>query len=90
MPFDSDVALLGTGVAPLVAANHLLAQGKSVLLLNPDCVVRPASCEMLLAWMRAHPDVGAAGPRIHNADGTLQPTARKFPDRRISRARKSA
>jgi len=36
MMFDSDVALLGTGVAPLVAANHLLIQGKSVLLLNPD------------------------------------------------------
>jgi hypothetical protein len=36
MSLDSDVALLGTGVAPLVAASHLLAQGKSVLLLNPD------------------------------------------------------
>lgn len=36
MPFDSDVALLGTGVAPLIAANHLLSQGKSVLVLNPD------------------------------------------------------
>lgn len=51
-----------------------------LLLLNPDCVVRPGTCDTLLAWMRAHPDVGAAGPRIHNADGTLQPTARKFPD----------
>ncbi|MBI2711548.1 MAG: hypothetical protein HYX41_01620 [Bdellovibrio sp.] len=36
MALDSDVALLGTGVAPLIAANHLLSQGKSVLLLNPD------------------------------------------------------
>ena len=36
MSFDSDVAVLGTGIAPLVAANFLLAQGKSVLLLNPD------------------------------------------------------
>jgi hypothetical protein len=36
MSLDSDVALLGTGVAPLVAASYLLAQGKSVLLLNPD------------------------------------------------------
>lgn len=35
MSFDSDVALLGTGVATLVAATHLLAEGKSVLLLNP-------------------------------------------------------
>lgn len=36
MPFDSDVALMGTGVAPLVAASHLLAQGKSIVILNPD------------------------------------------------------
>jgi hypothetical protein len=36
MPFDSDVALVGTGVAPLIAASHLLSQGKSILLLNPD------------------------------------------------------
>lgn len=36
MPFDSDVALLGTGVAPLVAAIRLMSEGKSVLLLNPD------------------------------------------------------
>jgi hypothetical protein len=36
MPSDSDVALLGTGVAPLIAAQHFLSQGKSVLLLNPD------------------------------------------------------
>src|SRR5690349_18293365 len=36
MQLDSEVALLGTGVAPLVAANHLMVQGKSVLLLNPS------------------------------------------------------
>jgi hypothetical protein len=36
MPSDSDVALLGTGVAPLIAAQVLSQQGKSVLILNPD------------------------------------------------------
>src|SRR4051794_28280496 len=36
MPSDCDVALLGTGIAPLVAAKHLLSQGKTVLVLNPD------------------------------------------------------
>jgi len=36
MLFDSDVALLGTGAASLIAAIHLLAEGKSVVLLNPD------------------------------------------------------
>jgi hypothetical protein len=36
MSLDSDIALLGTGVAPLVAASYLSSLGKSVLLLNPD------------------------------------------------------
>ncbi|MFZ9594895.1 MAG: hypothetical protein ACO3A2_02330 [Bdellovibrionia bacterium] len=36
MRLDSDIALVGTGVAPLIAAHHLFIQGKSVLLLNPD------------------------------------------------------
>lgn len=33
---DSDVALIGTGIAPLIAASYLISQGKSVLVLNPD------------------------------------------------------
>ena len=33
---DCDFALFGTGLAPLVAAQYLTLQGKSVLLLNPD------------------------------------------------------
>ncbi|MEK6706791.1 MAG: hypothetical protein AABZ06_13490 [Bdellovibrionota bacterium] len=36
MSLDSDIGLVGTGVAPLVAARHLVTQGYSVLLLNPD------------------------------------------------------
>jgi|GEM_PF-593102 len=36
MRHDSDVVLIGTGVAPLVAAVRLMAEGRSVLLLNPD------------------------------------------------------
>jgi len=35
-PGAVDVVLIGTGVAPLVAAKGLLEAGKSVLLLNPD------------------------------------------------------
>lgn len=36
MSGDFEVAIMGTGVAPLVAANMLQAHGKNVLLLNPD------------------------------------------------------
>ena len=51
-----------------------------LLFLNPDCVLEPKACCQLADWLESHPQVGAAGPRIRNADGTIQPSARKFPD----------
>lgn len=36
LPDDIDVTLVGTGVAPLIAANELIQKGKSVLVLNPE------------------------------------------------------
>jgi hypothetical protein len=51
-----------------------------IILLNPDCIIEKTTCSVLVEWMSRHPDVGAAGPRIHNADGTIQATARRFPD----------
>jgi GT2 family glycosyltransferase len=51
-----------------------------ILLLNPDCVLEPDSVCRLTDWLERHPDVAVAGPRIRNADGTVQPSARRFPD----------
>jgi GT2 family glycosyltransferase len=51
-----------------------------LLLLNPDCVVDKNACCELADWMEAHPEVGAVGPRIRNADGSVQASARRFPD----------
>ena len=51
-----------------------------LLLVNPDCVVTEAMCDRLLAVLTARRDVAVAGPRIRNADGTIQPSARRFPD----------
>ncbi len=33
---ECEIALIGTGAAPLIAAAHLLSQGRSVVVLNPD------------------------------------------------------
>lgn len=52
-----------------------LAQGRYVLLLNSDTVLRPGALEALVAFMDAHPAAGACGARLLNADGTLQPAA---------------
>ena len=51
-----------------------------LLLVNPDSVVEGPLVAFLEDWMVAHPDAGVVGPRVLNADGSVQPSARKFPD----------
>lgn len=51
-----------------------------LLLVNPDSVPQPGLCDALANWLDRHSDAGAVGPRITNADGTLQGSARRFPD----------
>lgn len=50
------------------------SQGQYVLLLNSDTLVQTESIRALVAFMEAHPRIGAAGPRLLNADGSLQPS----------------
>jgi hypothetical protein len=33
-------------------------------------------------WLRDHPECGVAGPRVLDADGAVQESARRFPGRR--------
>lgn len=50
------------------------SRGRYVVLLNSDTVVHPGALEMLVAFMDAHPQAGACGPRLLNGDGSLQPS----------------
>jgi N-acetylglucosaminyl-diphospho-decaprenol L-rhamnosyltransferase len=50
-----------------------------VLFLNPDTVVHADAIETLVAFLEAHPRVGAVGPRLLNPDGSLQAAAFRFP-----------
>jgi N-acetylglucosaminyl-diphospho-decaprenol L-rhamnosyltransferase len=50
------------------------------LVLNPDCTVRPGALRALLDHAAAHPRSGLVGPRILNPDGSLEYSARAFPD----------
>ncbi len=54
--------------------------GAFVLVMNPDCEVPAGAIRILVDHLRAHPRVGIAGPRILNPDGTLEYSARAFPD----------
>ncbi|MBF2049605.1 MAG: glycosyltransferase family 2 protein [Elainella sp. C42_A2020_010] len=50
-----------------------------ILLLNPDTVVRPGALKALVDFMDTHPDVGIAGSRLEDLDGTPQRSAFRFP-----------
>lgn len=48
------------------------AQGRYICLLNSDVIVPPDLFRKLVDYMDAHPEVGMVGPRVLNADKTLQ------------------
>lgn len=64
------------------AVNQGLAAtgGDFALVLNPDCEVRAGALRALLGHAAANPRTALTGPRIVNPDGTLEYSARAFPD----------
>ncbi len=50
-----------------------------VLLLNADTIVRPYAFSALVDFMDQHPEVGIAGSRLEDPDGTAQRSAFRFP-----------
>lgn len=54
-------------------------RGEYILLLNDDTLVHPGALDALLAFLEGRPDILLVGPRLLNADGTLQKNCFKFP-----------
>lgn len=50
-----------------------------VMLLNPDTVARPGAVEILWRFLQEHPEVGIAGSRLEDEDGTQQHSRFRFP-----------
>jgi GT2 family glycosyltransferase len=55
------------------------AQGRYVLLLNPDTEVLADALDTLVQYMDAHPDVGLVGPQLLYPDGQVQSSRRRYP-----------
>jgi N-acetylglucosaminyl-diphospho-decaprenol L-rhamnosyltransferase len=65
---------------PLSSILYPLSSPNYVLLLNPDTVVPAGALDALIEFMRAHADVGACGPKLLLADGSLDLACRRaFP-----------
>jgi len=57
-----------------------LCRGEYLLLLNPDAKVVGSAVTRLAEFLDQNPTVGACGPKVLNADGTLQLACRRaFP-----------
>jgi GT2 family glycosyltransferase/lipopolysaccharide/colanic/teichoic acid biosynthesis glycosyltransferase len=57
-----------------------IARGKYILCLNPDTLLGEETLATMYAYMEAHPDVGASGCKLLNADGSFQLACRRgFP-----------
>ena len=57
----------------------LVSSGRHVLILNPDTIILNDALSIMLNYLEDHIDVGALGPQLLNADGTVQSSRRRFP-----------
>jgi GT2 family glycosyltransferase len=55
------------------------SRGEYVLILNPDTIIHEGTLDHMLAFADKHPDAGAFGCKILNADGSYQGCIRPFP-----------
>lgn len=51
-----------------------------IMLLNPDTALSQGFIDKVLEYMSANSDIGVLGPKIMNSDGSLQESARAFPN----------
>ncbi len=72
--------LLGYG-----AQEGASARPRYALLLNPDTILPPDGLDAMIAYVDAHPEIGAAGPRLVRRDGSLDRACRRgFPTPSVS------
>ncbi len=55
------------------------SRGELVLILNPDTLIHDGALDTWVEFADRHPEVGAFGCRVLNADGSYQEPARPFP-----------
>ncbi len=60
-----------------------VASGEYVMIMNPDLAILSDAIEVMYRYMKDHPEVGLGGPRLINADKSVQYSCTRFPDWRL-------
>lgn len=71
------------GYACAVNQGLTYSKGNYLLLLNPDVVMNPGSLGKMVAYLDAHPEVGALAPQMLFPDGSIQSSCREFPSYQV-------
>lgn len=91
--FSPQVRFLQTGENRGYAAGNNVgmaaAKGRYFLIVNPDIVLTASAVDSLVDFMERRPQVGMAGPKLINADGTLQQSCLRFPTWQLPLMRRS-
>lgn len=80
--FPEVVAIVSPRNLGFAGGNNLAvarAWGDKILFLNPDVVICQGAAEKMSAYLDNHPEAGLVGPKLLNADGTLQYSVYRFP-----------
>lgn len=56
------------------------AQGKYIMIMNPDLAILSDAVNKMYQYMETNPQVGLAGPRLINADKSIQYSCTAWPD----------
>ncbi len=67
----------GYGQGNTLGVRH--AQGRYVLVINPDNELEPAGLERMVAAMEADPSIGILAPQLVQEDGSIRDSYRTFP-----------
>jgi GT2 family glycosyltransferase len=68
------------GHGPALNREFALARGAYILVLDSDTELEPDTLGILVDFMESHPEAALAAPRILAPDGTIEESARAFPN----------
>jgi N-acetylglucosaminyl-diphospho-decaprenol L-rhamnosyltransferase len=66
------------GFGRTVKYGYKKSQGRFILILNHDIIVKKGSIEKLLEYVKNDPSAGICGPKLLNFNETLQPSCFRF------------
>lgn len=66
------------------------ASGKYVMIMNPDLAILSDALQIMYQYMEERPKVALAGPRLINADKSIQYSCTEFPDWKLPLYRRTS